>query len=180
MSRRAKLRRRAREIALQLIYMLDMRPNVQPSEALKIFPADEALELFRTELAENGAEEPDKDKYPVVGKFDLMLSDSERTEVLSYAEQLFRGVRSSIMEIEDTIRVNMESRWRPERLVAIDKSLISLALYEGLYAKLVPVSVAISEAVEIAKTFGTNESGRFVNGVLGRIARSQDEDNRKQ
>ena len=95
--------------------------------------------------------------------------------MLAYAAELFRGVRSNSVKIEDIIRVNMESKWRPERLVAIDKAVISLALYEGIIAQSVPVNVAISEAVEIAKAFGTEESGRFVNGVLGRIVRSDNE-----
>ncbi len=175
MSRRARLRHRAREVALQLIYMLDMRPETPPQEALELLPADEALELFSAELADEGAESPDKKKFPSVSAFDLSLSESERDEVLAYAAELFRGVRSNSVKIEDIIRVNMESKWRPERLVAIDKAVISLALYEGIIAQSVPVNVAISEAVEIAKAFGTEESGRFVNGVLGRIVRSDNE-----
>ena len=151
MSRMARLRHRAREVALQLIYMLDMRPETPPQEALELLPADEALELFSAELADEGAESPDKKKFPSVSAFDLSLSESERDEVLAYAAELFRGVRSNSVKIEDIIRVNMESKWRPERLVAIN------------------------EAVEIAKAFGTEESGRFVNGVLGRIVRSDNE-----
>ena len=107
--------------------------------------------------------------------FDLSLSEAEKDEVMTYAADLLRGVRANAAEIEDVIRVNMESKWRPERLVALDKAVISLALYEGTIAKKVPVNVAISEAVEIAKAFGTEESGRFVNGVLGRIVRGSDD-----
>lgn len=175
MSRKTRLRHRAREIALQLVYMLDMRPEVSPSEALELFSADEALGLFGAELAEEGAEKPDDGKYPSVAAFDLSLSEAERDEVLAYAAELFRGVRANGAELEDIIRVNIDSKWRPERLVAIDRSVIALALYEGTIAKNVPINVAISEAVEIAKAFGTEESGRFVNGVLGRIVRGGDE-----
>ncbi len=175
MYRKARLRHRAREVALQLVYMLDMRPDTPPQEALELLSADEALELFSAELAEEGAGPPDKKKFPSVAAFDLSLSDSEREDVLAYATELFRGVRSNRAKIEDIIRENMESKWRPERLVAIDKAVISLALYEGTIAQNVPVNVAISEAVEIAKAFGTEESGRFVNGVLGRIVRSDNE-----
>lgn len=175
MSRRARLRHRAREVALQLVYMLDMRPDTPPQEALETLSADEALELFSAELAEEGADSPDKEKFPSVSSFDLALSEAERDEVLAYATELFRGVRRNSAKLEEIIRVNMESKWRPERLVAIDKAVISLALYEGVLAQNVPVNVAISEAVEIAKAFGTEESGRFVNGVLGRIVRSDNE-----
>jgi N utilization substance protein B len=51
---------------------------------------------------------------------------------------------------------------------------IRLALYESLVEKLIPVPVAISEAVELAKRFGTDESGKFVNGVLGKIVRQNE------
>ena len=84
MSRMARLRHRAREVALQLIYMLDMRPETPPQEALELLPADEALELFSAELADEGAESPDKKKFPSVSAFDLSLSESER----EYGEQM--------------------------------------------------------------------------------------------
>ena len=172
----ARLRHRAREVALQLIYMLDMRPETPPQGGAGAASRRRGpSELFSAELADEGAESPDKKKFPSVSAFDLSLSESERDEVLAYAAELFRGVRSNSVKIEDIIRVNMESKWRPERLVAIDKAVISLALYEGIIAQSVPVNVAISEAVEIAKAFGTEESGRFVNGVLGRIVRSDNE-----
>lgn len=171
MSRKGQVNHRAREIALQLIYMLDQRPECPQSEAIELFPADEALELFCKELTEEGAERPDAEKFPFIGAFDLSLSESERDKVLNYAVELFRGVRANEAEIEEIIRDNVDSKWRPERLVAIDKAVIALTLYEGMIAKLVPVNVSISEAVELAKAFGTEESGRFVNGVLGRIAR---------
>lgn len=175
MSRKTKLRHRAREIALQLVYMNDMRPGASPSEMLELFPEDEAMTLFCGELKPDEADAPSKEEFPFVGEFDLSLSDAEKDEVMSYAADLFRGVRANSAAIEDVIRVNMESKWRPERLVSLDKAVIALALYEGTIAKKVPVNVAISEAVEIAKAFGTEESGRFVNGVLGRIVRGSDD-----
>ncbi len=175
MSRKTQLRHRAREIALQLVYMNDMRSEAAPSEMLEMFPADEAVTLFDGELKAEEEEAPSKAEFPFVAAFDLALSEAEKDEVMAYAAELFRGVRANAAAIEDVIRVNMESKWRPERLVALDKAVIALALYEGPIAKNVPVSVAISEAVEIAKAFGTEESGRFVNGVLGRIVRGSDD-----
>lgn len=175
MSRKTQLRHRAREIALQLVYMNDIRPDATVAEILDEFPVDEALTLFEGELKAENEEGSAKAEFPFVAAFDLGLSDAEKDEVMAYAVDLLRGVRGNAAEIEDIIRVNMESKWRPERLVALDKAVISLALYEGTIAKKVPVNVAISEAVEIAKAFGTEESGRFVNGVLGRIARVSDD-----
>lgn len=175
MSRKTQLRRRAREIALQLVYMSDMRPDAAPSQLLETFPADEAVTLFDREFSEEAEDAGAKAEFPFIEAFDIGLSDAEKETVMSYASELYLGVRENAAAIEDIIRVNMESKWRPERLVALDKAVISLALYEGTIAKKVPVSVAISEAVAIAKAFGTEESGRFVNGVLGRIVRGTDD-----
>ena len=61
-------------------------------------------------------------------------------------------------------------------MVAVDKAVISIALYEGVLSKRVPIPVAISEAVELAKTYGTDDSGKFVNGVLGRIVRKNQQE----
>jgi N utilization substance protein B len=57
-------------------------------------------------------------------------------------------------------------------MVVVDRVAVRMALYEGFIAKTTPLAVAISEAVELVKVFGTEESGRFVNGVLGRIVRA--------
>ena len=63
-------------------------------------------------------------------------------------------------------------RWTPEQMSVVDRALIRLAVYEGMMKKTVPLPVAISEAVELAKTYSGEDSPRFVNGVLGRIARA--------
>lgn len=137
MSTRSQHRHRSREIALHLIYQLDMRPTIALEDALALYPADE-----------------------------------EREDVFSYARELVMGVCAASGEIAELLRDNIVS-WRPERMVAVDKAAISLALYEGIISRKVPIAVAISEAVELAKVFGTEDSGRFVNGVLGRIVRKE-------
>lgn len=134
---RSQRRHRSREIALQLIYQLDVRPDMRFRDAISLFP-----------------------------------SDDEDPEVFSYASELVMGICDHADEVAELLRENIVS-WRPERMVAVDKAAISLALYEGFIAKTVPVAVAISEAVELAKAFGTEDSGRFVNGVLGRIAKKE-------
>lgn len=137
MSTRSQHRHRSREIALQLVYQLDVRLGVTAAEALELYP-------FR----------------------------DENDDVFAYARELVTGVCEHADEIAELLRDNIVS-WRPERMVAVDKAAISLALYEGIIGKKVPLAVAISEAVELAKAFGTEDSGRFVNGVLGRIARKE-------
>ena len=138
MSSKSQMRHRSREIALQLIYQLDVRPSAN---------IDEAIELY--------------------------TSEGEADGVFDYACELVRGVMDNMEAISDLLRENIIG-WRPERMVAVDKVAISLALYEGVISKKVPIAVSISEAVELAKVFGTEESGRFVNGVLGRIVRKEE------
>ncbi|MFP5298419.1 MAG: transcription antitermination protein NusB, partial [Actinomycetota bacterium] len=60
-------------------------------------------------------------------------------------------------------------RWAIERMPVIDRNLIRMALFEVLWGDQVPVPVAINEAVELAKALSTEDSGRFINGLLGRI-----------
>jgi N utilization substance protein B len=57
-------------------------------------------------------------------------------------------------------------------MLAVDRAALRMAIFESVISKMIPVPVAISEAVELAKTFGAEESGKFVNGVLGRIVRA--------
>lgn len=101
---------------------------------------------------------------------ELYPFESEDDEVKDYADRLVIGVSSNLNEIDSLVRRNIVG-WRPERMVIVDRVAIRLALYESVVAKMIPVPVAISEAVELAKRFGTGESGRFVNGVLGKIVR---------
>jgi N utilization substance protein B len=99
----------------------------------------------------------------------------EDPEVIRYAQALIRGVVERNVDIDRLIRTHITG-WRPERMVVVDRVAIRLALYEGILTGRIPVAVAISEAVELAKRFGTEESGRFVNGVLGRIVRGLEDD----
>jgi len=129
-------RHRSREIALQLLYSIDLRHDQKAEEAFKLFSLD--------------AEEP---------------------VVVEFARELLFGVLDNEREIDNLILRNIVG-WRPERMVAVDRAAVRLALFEGVVARTTPLAVAISEAVELAKSFGTEDSGRFVNGVLGRIVRA--------
>jgi N utilization substance protein B len=131
-----KKRRRAREIALQLIFELDLRPNLSSEEAIEMFPWDQ-----------------------------------EDDQTADYAKSLVRAVAHNSREIDSILREHIVG-WRTERMVAVDRAAIRLALCEGVVERRVPVAVAISEIVDLAKMFGTEDSGSFVNGVLGRIVRS--------
>ena len=70
----------------------------------------------------------------------------------------------------DRLIASYAEDWTIERMPVIDRNLLRLGTFELLYLDDVPAAVTINEAVELAKTFSTEDSGRFVNGILGRIA----------
>jgi N utilization substance protein B len=86
-----------------------------------------------------------------------------------YATELARGVEDHREEI-DSLLSKYSDRWPLERMPVIDRNLLRMATFELAHRPEVPVAVAISEAVELAKRYSTDDSGRFVNGVLGRVA----------
>lgn len=81
-----------------------------------------------------------------------------------YAEQLARGFWAHRDEIDALIQRH-SPRWKIERMTRVDRNVLRLTVYEALYEG-VPQKVALDEAIELAKRFGTEQSGAFVNGVL--------------
>jgi N utilization substance protein B len=98
--------------------------------------------------------------------------ENEHSDVADYARSIVLTASERSEEIDEILREHIVG-WRTERMVAVDRAALRIALCEGLVIENVPVAVAISEAVELTKMFGTVESSRFVNGVLGRIVRSE-------
>ena len=92
----------------------------------------------------------------------------------SYLTKLVDGVLSHQVSIDETIKQYLEN-WSLERIANVDRNILRLAAYEMIYGQAddVPVNVAIDEAVEIAKLYGDDQSGRFVNGVLSKIKENQ-------
>jgi transcription antitermination protein NusB len=86
-----------------------------------------------------------------------------------YADQLVRGVRADAEKLDERIRAASQN-WRLERMARIDRNALRLGAYELLTRSDVPRAVILDEAVELAKRFGSDESSKFVNGVLDRIA----------
>ncbi|MBQ6395075.1 MAG: transcription antitermination factor NusB [Atopobiaceae bacterium] len=86
-----------------------------------------------------------------------------------YARDLALGCDLHLEEI-DGIIARASENWSVERMVDVDRCLLRIAVYELLYEDDVEPAVAIDECVELAKAYGTEESSRFINGVLGRIA----------
>lgn len=88
-----------------------------------------------------------------------------------YALSLVRGIESHRCAIDEHLKATSEN-WSLSRMPIVDRSILRLSTYEMMFVDDVPVSVSINEAVELAKDFGgEDESPRFVNGVLGRIAK---------
>jgi N utilization substance protein B len=87
----------------------------------------------------------------------------------AYAEQLLRGVEAYEPELDGLLREYSE-HWAVERMPAVDRAVLRLGCFELAHEPGVPTAVVISEAVELAKQYSTENSGRFVNGLLARIA----------
>jgi len=92
-------------------------------------------------------------------------------EVPDYLAQLVQGVAAHQEELDRLLRQHSE-HWRLERMAAVDRNLLRLALFELLHQPEVPAKVVINEAVELAKRYGSEESGSFVNGILDRVRES--------
>lgn len=86
-----------------------------------------------------------------------------------YADELVRGVSERLPEVDKAITAASQN-WRLERMARVDRNLLRMGTWELLAKKDVPRAVVIDEAVELAKSYGTEESSGFVNGVLDRIA----------
>lgn len=86
------------------------------------------------------------------------------------ARAIVSGVIERRDEIDGLIR-RFADRWSLERMPVVDRNLLRIGIFELLWSAEVPPGVAINEAVELAKLLSTEDSGRFVNGLLGRIAR---------
>lgn len=85
----------------------------------------------------------------------------------AYAEQLVSGVTQNLENV-DRIIEKYASNYKLDRIAAVDRNIMRLAIYEMFHCDDVPPVVAINEAIEIAKRFGSEDSGKFVNGILDR------------
>lgn len=105
---------------------------------------------------------------------DLQPAEADRT----YIEQAAAGLAKHTKDI-DRLIVKHAPEWPLEQIAAIDRAVLRLGIYEVLWSDEVPPKVAINEAVEIAKQYGGENSGSFVNGVLGTVYRGSDKYNQQ-
>ncbi|MEM5786172.1 MAG: transcription antitermination factor NusB [Syntrophobacteraceae bacterium] len=133
-------RRQSREIALQMLYQMEMTG---------LFP-EEVIDLYY-QLAsddESGREIPES--------------------VRPFAEKLVSGVYSYREQVDKMI-VAASENWRLERMSIIDRNILRIAVFEMLYCMEIPPKVSINEAIDLGKTFGSPDSGAFINGILDHL-----------
>ena len=90
-------------------------------------------------------------------------------ETAAFAGQLIRGVLANKDKL-DAILSEASEHWRLEQMAKVDRIILRIAVYELTVERQVPTKAAINESIELAKTFSGEEAGRFVNGILGRVA----------
>jgi N utilization substance protein B len=148
-------RRTARRLALDVLYEAEIRDRL-PLDAL----AARENEGWVIPGAEDAADAPEH------------ALEESHTEVVDYARRLVAGVQEHQADI-DALIVKYADRWALQRMPVVDRTVLRMALWELLWGEDIPVAVAINEAVELVKSLSTDDSGRFVNGVLGRIAEAE-------
>ncbi|MCG5054546.1 MAG: transcription antitermination factor NusB [Myxococcales bacterium] len=138
----AGIRRRAREIALQILFKLDANPELA---------ADDALALYFSELASAGEED----------------GPSRPGESLdrSFVARVVSGVSQQRAVLDEGLQ-RVSRNWRVERMTRVDRCVLRLAFYELRFEPDVPPQVVLNEAIELAKRFGSGEAAAFVNGIL--------------
>ncbi|MDK2887571.1 MAG: transcription antitermination protein NusB [Thermoanaerobacter sp.] len=142
-------RRQAREAALQVLYQVDVA-RMDPEEAL------DYLQKMAFPVTDDTKE---NNKPASLSSRDML-----------FARELVTGTLAHLKEF-DLIISRLSQDWPLYRMAAVDRNIMRLALYEIFFREDIPGSVAVNEAVELAKTFGGTDSSRFVNGILGRVVK---------
>lgn len=152
------MRRQAREKVVQFLFQHDLNR----SESL-----DEALENFW--LTQRKAFiEADKGKAMWGESAEIPPPAADEAAVRLFADPLIRGVIDHWAELDGVITRHAKN-WALHRIAAVDRGILRLAIYEMLHREDIPPVVSINEAVDIAKRFSTDDSGKFVNGILDRV-----------
>jgi N utilization substance protein B len=104
---------------------------------------------------------------------EILLRKNPSEEAENYLRRLIDAVLGNQREIDAALRKHL-TRWRLERLTVLDRAILRLAASEILYFDDVPPKVSINEAVDVAKKYGDDEAGKFVNGVLDSVFQESD------
>ncbi len=100
---------------------------------------------------------------------DAFLEEHKTGGQREYIERVLAGAVENLEDIDAKLD-DISDKWKTSRMSNVDLTVLRIAAAEILYAEDIPSAVSINEAVRIAKKYGTDESGRFVNGILGRFA----------
>jgi len=121
-------------------------------------------------LALQALYEIDTTRHPVGTVLDQRLTEDPLPEDgEAFARELLTGVLQHQVALDELIQ-RYAPEWPVEQMAVIDRNVLRIAIYEFFISKLTPTKVAINEAVELAKLFGSDSAPRFVNGVLGALA----------
>ncbi len=149
-------RTKAREVALQILYLIDIsEDNYQV--AWKKF--------WSTESSEASEEIHPVKSPPARG---ARLSGEQFNRVKEFSGQLVKGTIENLKSIDEIIS-NSAENWRLSRMAVVERNILRLATYELLFCPEIPPIVSINEAVDLAKKYSGLEAGKFVNGILDKI-----------
>ncbi|MBN1498903.1 MAG: transcription antitermination factor NusB [Spirochaetes bacterium] len=93
------------------------------------------------------------------------VEEDIENDILEFAKEIISGTCGKTAEI-DKIIIGFSKNWKFERIASIDKAILRIALYEMIYMDKIPYAITINEAIELGKTFGGENSGQFINGIL--------------
>lgn len=151
-------RREARERAVQFLFQHDLNPPENLQDALNSFWDGQRIAAL--------AEEKGAATWGQI--HELPPPTTEEAEVRLFAEPLIRGALEHRDELDAMIKKYAQN-WDIHRMAAVDRNILRLAIFEMLHRDDIPPVVSINEAVDIAKKFSTQDSGKFVNGILDKV-----------
>ena len=151
-------RREARERAVQFLFQQELNPSEDLEQALEHFWNSQSAAAL---AEENG---PANWGETVV----LPPPTAQEVALRQFADPMIRGTLEHRPEIDRIIEKNVQN-WDFNRIAAVDRNILRLAIYEMFHREDIPPVVSINEAVDIATRFSTDDSGKFVNGILDRV-----------
>ena len=154
-------RRMAREMAVQMLYQSDLGGSPLPH----IFNTFDLSEYLAREAASEEKQEKTRALPSSEDQEGFALRKRRVNEAFEYAQMLVRGTVDNRERIDELIRGQADN-WRLERMPPVDRNILRLAVFEMLHERDTPKLVVLDEAIELAKKFGSEQSGRFVNGLL--------------
>lgn len=186
-------RKKARIGQMQVLFQMEVHKDFS-IESLDVFldnferkldSKDSSIDDLKINLEEEVLESPENESEDEENKvlFDRKLSEADEKvikkfddfkgfnkEEINYIAQTIPELLQNLDKIDELISNNLEG-WSLNRLAKVDKEIIRIAIYEFLFRDDIPGEVSINEAIEIAKNYGSKDSSKFVNGILGAIYR---------